>query len=424
MAAALVLMAMAVLLPRATHWLVLSHLPPLRANWRPRWGPGSYAALAVAVLSFGWAQRYARSLRWPVLLGATWATSLIWVFSLNFVDGWQGLKDHVQLSDQYLGTARATSNVATMLDGYIAQIPKSASPHLPVHLAAHPPGALLVYVLLVGVGLGGSLSAGVVTTLVASTVPVAVLVTLRALGAERTARLAAPFLVLGPAAIWWAELADGLFAAVAGWGIAALAIAATRRSIGWSVLAGASLGYCVMLSYGLVLMGILALAVLMVARSWFPLPWAVAAALGVVLVFAVEGFAWWEAFPVVRQRYLDGVASQRPASYWLWADFAALGFSAGPVMFAGVLQTFGRGRSYLTERATRPVVMIVAAATIMVAVADLSLMSKGEVERIWLPFIPWLLVGCALLSQRWARYGLAAQLTAALLVQNLLSIPR
>lgn len=424
LATALVLMAMAVLLPRETHWQVLSHLPPLRASWRPRWGPGSYAALAVAVLSLGWTQRYAKSFRWPVLLGATWATSLVWVFSLNSVDGLQGLKDHIQLSDQYLGTARATSNVSTMLGGYIARIPISASPHLSVHLSAHPPGALLVYVLLVRIGLGGNLPAGVVTTLVASTAPVAVLVTLRVLGAEKRARLAAPFLVLSPAAIWWAELADGLFAAVAAWGIAALAIAATRRSIGWSLLAGASLGYCLMLSYGLILMGILALAVLMVARSWFSLSWAVAAALGMVLIFAVEGFAWWDAFPVVRQRYWDGVASQRPASYWLWADFAALGVSAGPVMFAGVFQTLARGRSYLTERATRPIVLIVAAATIMVAVADFSLMSKGEVERIWLPFIPWLLVGCALLSRRWAWYGLAVQLTAALLVQNLLSIPR
>ena len=45
----------------------------------------------------------------------------------------------------------------------------------------------------------------------------------------------------------------------------------------------------------------------------------------------------------------------------------------------------------------------------MVVVADLSLMSRAEVERIWLPFVPWLLVGCALLPDRWRRWGLGSR---------------
>jgi hypothetical protein len=146
--------------------------------------------------------------------------------------------------------------------------------------------------------------------------------------------------------------------------------------------------------------------------------------LAVVLLFAAAGFAWWDAFPVLRERYWDGVASSRPASYWLWADLAALGFSAGPVMFAGVAQTLGQTRTYCVSATTRPVLVLVAAAATTVAVADLSLMSKGEVERIWLPFVPWLLIGCALLPARWARFGLAVQLGTALLLSNLLSIPR
>ena len=46
-------------------------------------------------------------------------------------------------------------------------------------------------------------------------------------------------------------------------------------------------------------------------------------------------------------------------------------------------------------------------------------MSKAEVERIWLPFMPWLLVSCALLPERWRRWGLALQLLTALVVQHL-----
>ena len=50
-------------------------------------------------------------------------------------------------------------------------------------------------------------------------------------GAERLARRAAPFLVIGPAAIWQCVSADGMFAAFAAWGLACLAIASVRRSL-------------------------------------------------------------------------------------------------------------------------------------------------------------------------------------------------
>jgi hypothetical protein len=47
-------------------------------------------------------------------------------------------------------------------------------------------------------------------------------------------------------------------------------------------------------------------------------------------------------------------------------------------------------------------------------------MSRAEVERIWLPFVPWLLVGCALLPEPWRRRGLGLQIGVALAVQHLL----
>ena len=52
--------------------------------------------------------------------------------------------------------------------------------------------------------------------------------------------------------------------------------------------------------------------------------------------------------------------------------------------------------------------------------ATLSQMSRAEVERIWLPFVPWLLLSTALLPERWRRPALALQLVAALLLQTLL----
>ena len=91
-----------------------------------------------------------------------------------------------------------------------------------------------------------------------------------------------------------------------------------------------------MSSYGLPLLGILALAVLWLARSWWPLPVAAVAALAVVLAFAALGFAWWEAYPVLADRYWDGIAKTRPMSYWVWGNLGALLVSGGPLLGAGL----------------------------------------------------------------------------------------
>ena len=173
-----------------------------------------------------------------------------------------------------------------------------------------------------------------------------------------------------------------------------------------------------MLSYGLPVLGLLAVAVLVLARSWRPLPWAVLAALAVVAAFGAFGFWWWEALPALHDRYWAGIARHRPPAYWLWGDFAALTFSAGPLMWAGL--TTLRRPAELGADATRVVRWLSGAGLAMAVAADVSLMSMAEVERIWLPFVPWLLIACALLPERWRRGGLVGQLVVALLVQHLL----
>jgi hypothetical protein len=213
--------------------------------------------------------------------------------------------------------------------------------------------------------------------------------------------------------------ADAMFAAVGAWGIAALAAGAVRRSALWSLASGLLLGYAVMLSYGLPVLGLLAVAVLVVARTWRPLPWAVVAALAVVLAYAAFGFLWWEALPALHDRYWAGVARNRPGWYWWWGNLAALTFSAGPMLWVG-FTALGRQARDIGVDAARVVRWLVAATAGMVLLADVSQMSKGEVERIWLPFVPWLLIACALLPERWRRAGIVLQVVLALAVQHLL----
>ena len=63
--------------------------------------------------------------------------------------------------------------------------------------------------------------------------------------------------------------------------------------------------------------------------------------------------------------------------------------------------------------------LLVGGGLLAVAVADLSGMSRAEVERIWLPFAPWVLLAGAAIgttvsqSRRW----LALQLATALVIE-------
>ncbi len=418
------LMAAAVLVPLLGDWDVAARrddldLAPLHGYWLPQLiGPGTVPAVLVALLGWRFGPDLARRLSWGPLLLTSYAGGLAWLLALALVDGEAGLSRVLGNPYEYLETARETTDIGAMLGIYVDRIPMDAPDNWVTHVAGHPPGALLFFVGLVRVGLGGDLAAGVVVTAIAASTALAVLVTLRRLGAEAGARTAAPFLVLTPAAVFMAVSADALFAAVAAWGLAALAVAATAvtrgRMVAWSALAGLLLGSCVMLSYGLPLLGVLALAVLLVARSWWPLPIAAAAALAVVLAFAAGGFVWWEAYPVLVDRYWDGVASERPASYWMWGNLAALAFSAGPLLGAGLAVLVTQGR-----RADRAVLLLAGAGFLTVLLADLSQMSKAEVERIWLPFIPWMTLSLVLLPAGWRRWGLALQLVAALVLQHL-----
>ncbi|MFJ2758209.1 hypothetical protein ACIO3S_21605 [Nocardioides sp. NPDC087217] len=423
----LVLIVAAVVVPPLLDWQVWPRVhpddgtfPPLHGYPQVKVGIGTVPAVLLALASLRWADPMARRLPWRRLLLVAYAAGLVWLLALALVDGPEGISRVLGNPTEYLETARAVDDVPGLLREYVSRIPYDAPEgNWPVHIAGHPPGMVLFFVLLVHVGLGGDLAAGLVVVALAATLPPAVMTTVRVLGAEEAARAAAPYLVLSPSAVFLAVSADAVMAVAVAWGMCCLALACrawAARGWPWAVLAGLLLGYVVMMSYGLPLTGVLALAVLWLGRGWWALPIAAASALAVVLAFAAGGFAWWEAYPVLVDRYWDGLANQRPGAYWTWGNLAALALSAGPLVGAGLGATWAARR----EQADRVVVVLVAAAVIMVALADASQMSRAEVERIWLPFMPWLTLGCALLPERWRRPGLALQLLTALLVQHLL----
>jgi hypothetical protein len=344
------------------------------------------------------------------------------MLALATVDGLEGIGGILDAKTEYLQTARSVTDVGEMLRMYIDRIPLDSDENWPVHLAGHPPGAVLFFIGLVRVGLSSALSAGLVVTLIAGTTAIAVMLVVRRLGAERFARAAAPFLVIGPAAIWMCVSADAVFAAAGAWATLLLTIAATSHRRGVRVATGVSsgvvYGVCVMFSYGLPLLAVLAGTVLVLARSWRPMVWAALGSAGVVFLFAALGFAWWEALPVLRDRYWAGIAHERPGLYWTWADLAAVAVSAGPMVGAGLAVAFSDAKSGNPTR--RTTAWLALAGVGMCVAAAISQMSRAEVERIWLPFIPWMLLATALLPSRWRRAGLIAQMVFAVIVQHLL----
>lgn len=418
---ALLLIGAAVVVPKATGWDVharndaIEQFAPWHGWWDPHVGPGTLPAVLLGVAAVVWSASLAARLSWGKLLAVAYVTSLGWLFSLALVDGLDGLTRVLGNPHEYLQTARSVGAIGPMLNEWVDRIPAAAPNNWPTHVAGHPPGMLLFFVALVRVGLGGDLAAGVVVTLVAASIVPAVLMVLRRLDLEAEARRVAPFVVFTPAAVYLAVSADAVMAAVGAWAMVLLAHAATaprpRRALAAAVGGGALFGTLVLMSYGLTLFALVAFGLIVATRSYrLILPVGAAAAV-VVLAPGVAGFWWADAFTVLRERYWDGIASERPGAYWTWANLALLAATAGPVVAAG----FTRLRAL-----PRPLVGIVVGAMLAIVVADLSQMSRAEVERIWLPFIPWLTLGLVALPDRWMRVALASQVVVALALQHLM----
>ncbi len=399
--------------------------PPLLASWLPHVGPGTPAAVAVAELVVAQGPALAQRLSWRPLLGVGYAAAVAWTLSLALVDGWQrGVVARLTSDQEYLYDVPRVGDIPRMLRTFSDHILTDQPVHWTTHVGAHPPGVFLLFVWLDRIGLGGGGPAGIVVILVGASACAAVAVSLRALGAEDVARRALPFGVLLPGAVWVGVSADGMFAGILAWGVALLAVGATgagRRADVAGFAGGLLLGYSLYLSYGLAIGGLLPLAVVVLARRGRPVVFAVAGAAVVVVAFTASGFWWPTGFADVRVIYAASIALSRPYWYFVWADLAAVSFAVGPAVYAGLRRALAT-----LPRPAAPHALPAAAALLALAgltailLADLTGLSKAEVERIWLPFAVWLVVPCALLPRTQVRWWLAGQAVLALAVNHLL----
>ncbi|SOJ53291.1 hypothetical protein MSIMFB_00791 [Mycobacterium simulans] len=436
MAVGLVLVAAAFVLPRvhlginprrdtglerfATH----AGAAPIFGYWDLHAGWGTVPAIVIAVIVVAWGPVVAQRLSWRALGLGIWATACAWAFSLAMIDGWQrGFSGRLTTRDEYLWQVPGITDIPTTLRTFSSRILDFQPNSWVTHVSGHPPGALLTFVWLDRLGLHGGAWAGLLCLLVGSSAAMAVVIAVRALAGEQTARRAAPFVAVAPTAIWIAVSADGYFAGVAAWGVALLAVAVHGSSRFPALVAAGSgllLGWGVFLNYGLLLMGLPVLAVLISAADWRvamrALGPAVLTAVAVATAFATAGFYWFDGYTLVQQRYWQGIAADRPFQYWSWANLACAVCAIGLGSVAGIGRVFDVDA--IRRRSGFHLLLLAVVAAIVCA--DLSMLSKAETERIWLPFTVWLTAAPALLPPSSHRAWLSVNAVGALLLNSII----
>jgi hypothetical protein len=223
---------------------------------------------------------------------------------------------------------------------------------------------------------------------------------------------------------------------VLAWAVCGFALGC-RGSVPAAFGSGLLFGGCLYLSYGLTLAGVFPAAVLLLTRRVWPVLPAVAGVAVVVAAFTGAGFWWWSGYRLTRLLYAQPLqfgSADRSYGYWVWAAPAAFAVTLGPAVLAGVRRALtglgsavsrspGRGDVPDGAAGARVLGVLAGAALLAVAAADLSGLSRGETERIWLPFAMWLLPAAGLLPARHARWWLAVQVLLALAVNHLLDPP-
>jgi methylthioxylose transferase len=408
--------------------------PPLLAFWHPHVGWGTPLGVLCVILGLR-LQQVVSVLPWRRLLLTCWLLNLAWMCSLTLVDGVQrGWIDVLLNPNEYLHDLHRIADPFAFVSSfthYIAFGPGVGGDLVwTTHVAGHPPLTTLIFWLLARVGLGGGFWAGAVCILIASAASVALPVAISELGAEAAARRIVPFIALFPGAVWMAVSADGLFAGVAVSGLALVCRGAVRGRILVSMVGGLLLGIAGFLSYGLVLFGFVVLVVVILTVLQRGLrrtlvPWLIAS-IGFVMVAAIHlalGFNWLSGLAALRVRYYQGIASQRPFSYFVYANLAAWLISCSPLLAIGIARSMGplsrdRRGPWTQDR----VVALLALSGVLAAlVADLSGLSKAEAERIWLSFGVIAYASLALLRGRGAGWALMGSAMWALLVNHLLN---
>lgn len=362
-------------------------------DWRFGWslvGAACVAGVCAVVPHLSWWHRLRT--RWIALL--TGVAASLFAVLLALTDGADGVLYGAEHPTEYLANVRTMPPAGEFVRTFTDRLDDYS-----VHVRGHPPGFVLFLQLLEWVGIGGAWATAALSILATAVVPAAVIVTLTALAGRDVARRAAPFLVVAPYAIWMVTSADAVYSALGASGIAAIALATRAhgaRSVALGLAGGVVLGALMYGTYlGAVLLLVPATLVVhtIVRRERGAVPTAAGALVGggaVIAAFLAAGFWWFDGVSRTKTEYLEGTAQFRTWGYFGVANLAVALIALGPASVAG-----------LSKLRDRRVWLVVGPAVAALVASHLSQYTKGEVERIWLIFYPWLAIAalCLLTSR-------------------------
>jgi hypothetical protein len=385
--------------------------PPFIAAWDPRTDAAGWTAVALLAAAVVGAPRLlAPRVRPAAFALAAFAGTLVLRLALAALrDGpsaWSRVFDVTRSGEarnEYLaGLPALRYGTRFFLDRFAELVPS-----LPVHVAGHPPG-LMVVIAELGVDTPARLAALCIVAGAASA-PLTYALGRRLLP-EPTARVAALLVGMAPEALQYgATSADALYLSLgllAAWPLtsgrrAGVVVGAVMLAVAsffaWSLLAvGAWAALAVWLREG--------------PRRAVELALACGAALA-ALFLALAGCFGFDApgaLAATGEVYRLGVASGRPYAFWLFGS---------PVAF---LLSLGVPIAWLAARALGRDDRLAIAIWVVVGLAAVIGFTKAETERIWLFFAPYLCLAAAPLVTRRALVPLLALLAAQALVAEAL----
>ena len=377
-------------------------------DWRAHWQLAIPIVIACAVIAFAPRVIERWRLRWVTV--ATGVAAAAFAVSLAALDGSDGLFHGATDPTEYYVNVAHTPSWRTFLETFVERLD-----YYSVHMRGHPPGFTLILKAVAATGVDGAWPVVALSVVGVVATPIFVLVTVHRLAGAVWVRRSAPFLVLVPYAIWQITSADAFITSVAAAGVAAVAIALTspRRivAVGASFACGLLLGAALFLTYGAV--AFLLVPIVVTASQWrrwrrlmLVVVVSCTAAAGVLLTFRWLGFWWFEGLTALKKQYWNGTAQFRPWTYFTLSNAAVLLIAVGPAALAGIIR--------LRQRALW---VLVGSVLVAAAAATASQYSKGEVERIWLLFFPWLMIAAAPLVDASTASAGALRLRAWLTVQ-------
>lgn len=383
---------------------------PFVGEWEPgvRWWGLLVAAAACGAVVWA-APRLLDERLHPVAVAvALYAIAVGLGLALNVVrdgtDGWTRMFDlgpppaSFEAPNEYLaGLPALDYGVWFYLDRFAEHVPS-----MPVHVAGHPPGPLLLLHVL-GIDGAGGLAALIVAA-GSLTAPLAYRLGWTLHG-ERAGRIAGLACACSPLTLLFGVASyDYVFAAFAA--LAACGLAA--RGWGWRAAGALALGVAVLFNWATLAIGAWAVFALW-RRDGLRVAVITGAACGVG-VAAVSGalaLRWgYDPIGTVRateQVYRDSIAQFRPYWYWVLGSTVAWGVTLGiPTAAAAIRAAVARTPAGLALAA-------------VIAIATIGGFSKAETERIWLIFVPL----AAAAAAPYLRAGRVRALVAALLGQAL-----